>query len=234
MMRLDKYLAHCRLATRSEAKKKIRAGKVSVNGTVIKNTDYQVDENSDKIILEGQKTSYASHTYIMLNKPQGVITATKSDHKRTIFDCLDFKSEGLFPVGRLDKDTEGLLLITDDGELTHLLLSPKHHVDKTYYVETAGSLNENHLKKIEEGIWINDEEKCMPASVEIIDDHAIYLTIQEGKYHQVKRMMHACDTEVTFLKRIRIGSLILDESLSPGEYRTLSEAEIDELMKLKK
>ncbi len=234
MMRLDKYLAHCKLATRSEAKKLIRSEKVSVNGTIIRNADFQIDENKDHVMLVDQLVSYSAHTYIMLNKPQGVITATKSEHKKTIFDCLDFNSKGLFPVGRLDKDTEGLLLITDDGDLTHQLLSPKHHVDKTYYVEIEKPLNEKHVKMIREGIWINDEEKCMPAEVQVINDFSLYLTIQEGKYHQVKRMMHACDSEVTFLKRIKMGPLVLDEKLKVGEYRLLSESEIKMLLALKK
>lgn len=231
MMRLDKFLAHANLGTRREVKKIIRSGWVSVNNTIIKNDDFKIDENKDIVYVDGNQINYQQFYYVMLNKPNGYVSATIDDRYPSVLDLIyeDFALD-LFPVGRLDLDTEGLLLLSNDGTLSHELLSPKKHVDKEYYVEVEKVYDDNDVMKLEAGIAINDEETCKEAKVKRIDDNKMYLIIQEGKYHQIKRMMHAIDNEVTYLKRIRMGSLVLDEELALGEYRMLTE---DELRKLK-
>lgn len=226
-MRLDKFLAHSNIGTRKEVKKIIRSGRVKVNDKIIKNDDYKINEDKDSIYLDGELISYQQFYYVMLNKPQGYVSATIDDRYPTVLDCIyeDYAFD-LFPVGRLDIDTEGLLLLTNDGGLAHDLLSPKKHVDKVYYVELEKTYSQKDIEKLEKGIAINDEEVCKEAKVDRIDESRMFLTIQEGKFHQVKRMMHAIENEVTFLKRVQMGSLKLDETLSVGEYRELSEEEI--------
>lgn len=226
-MRLDKFLAHSNIGTRKEVKKIIRSGRVKVNDNIIKNDDYKINEDKDSIYLDGELISYQQFYYVMLNKPQGYVSATIDDRYPTVLDCIyeDYAFD-LFPVGRLDIDTEGLLLLTNDGGLAHDLLSPKKHVDKVYYVELEKTYSQKDIEKLEKGIAINDEEVCKEAKVDRIDESRMFLTIQEGKFHQVKRMMHAIENEVTFLKRVQMGSLKLDETLSVGEYRELSEEEI--------
>lgn len=226
-MRLDKFLAHSNIGTRKEVKKIIRSGRIKVNDKIIKNDDYKINEDKDSIYLDGELISYQQFYYVMLNKPQGYVSATIDDRYPTVLDCIyeDYAFD-LFPVGRLDIDTEGLLLLTNDGGLAHDLLSPKKHVDKVYYVELEKTYSQKDIEKLEKGIAINDEEVCKEAKVDRIDESRMFLTIQEGKFHQVKRMMHAIENEVTFLKRVQMGSLKLDETLSVGEYRELSEEEI--------
>ena len=169
----------------------------------------------------------------MLHKPQGVVTATQDNHDKTVMDLLDssIRRKNLFPVGRLDKDTEGLLLITNDGDLAHMLLSPKRHVDKTYLVHLEKSIDDDVLQKLENGVDIGEEKLTLPAKAEKISDKSIYLTIHEGKFHQVKRMLKAVDNEVVYLKRVTFGSLKLDESLETGAYRALTEEETRNLQK---
>lgn len=227
MMRLDKFLAHANLGTRKEVKKIIRSGWVSVNDIVVKNDDFKIDENKDIICLDGNQINYQQFYYVMLHKPTGYVSATIDDRYPSVLDLVyeDFALD-LFPVGRLDLDTEGLLLLTNDGALSHELLSPKKHVDKEYYVEVEKDYDNNDIIKLEAGIAINDDEICKEAKVKRIDNHKMYLIIQEGKYHQIKRMMHAIDNEVTYLKRIRMGSLVLDAALAIGEYRMLNDEEL--------
>lgn len=237
MMRLDKYLAEMGVGTRQEVKKQIRQGKAAVNGTVVKAADTKIDETSDEVTICGRNISYVSYEYYMLNKPGGVVSATEERRDTTVIDLIkDKKRKDLFPVGRLDKDTEGLLLITNDGDLAHRLLAPKKHVDKVYYAKIDGMVTEEDVKRFAEGIDIGAEEEEMtrPAKLDIMrsaEESEIRLTIHEGKFHQVKRMFLAVGKEVTYLKRERMGTLCLDENLKPGEYRLLTEEEIENVRK---
>lgn len=236
MMRLDKYLADMGEGTRQEVKKYIRRGSVTVNGELVRSPERKVDER-DQICLDGREVSYAAEEYFMLNKPAGVVSATEDKRDRTVLDLIQYKKrKDLFPVGRLDKDTEGLLLITNDGALSHRLLSPRHHVDKTYYVEVQGYVTEETRAAFQRGVNIGTEEEplvTMPARLEILEAgqslSRVRLTIREGKFHQVKRMFLSQGMEVSYLKRESMGSLRLDDSLAPGEYRPLTEHEIKRL-----
>lgn len=236
-MRLDKYLAEMGVGTRQEVKKQIRQGKAAVNGTVVKAAATKIDETSDEVTICGRNISYVSYEYYMLNKPGGVVSATEDRRDTTVIDLIkDKKRKDLFPVGRLDKDTEGLLLITNDGDLAHRLLAPKKHVDKVYYAKIDGMVTEEDVKRFAEGIDIGAEEEEMtrPAKLDIMksaEESEIRLTIHEGKFHQVKRMFLAVGKEVTYLKRERMGTLCLDENLKPGEYRLLTEEEIENVRK---
>ena len=236
-MRLDKYLAEMGVGTRQEVKKQIRQGKAAVNGTVVKAADTKIDETSDEVTICGRNISYVSYEYYMLNKPAGVVSATEDRRDTTVIDLIkEKKRKDLFPVGRLDKDTEGLLLITNDGDLAHRLLAPKKHVDKVYYAKIDGMVTEEDVKRFAEGIDIGAEEEEMtrPAKLDIMrsaEESEIRLTIHEGKFHQVKRMVLAVGKEVTYLKRERMGTLCLDENLKPGEYRLLTEEEIENVRK---
>lgn len=236
-MRLDKYLAEMGVGTRQEVKKQIRQGKAAVNGTVVKAADTKIDETSDEVTISGRNISYVSYEYYMLNKPAGVVSATEDRRDTTVIDLIkEKKRKDLFPVGRLDKDTEGLLLITNDGDLAHRLLAPKKHVDKVYYAKIDGMVTEEDVKRFAEGINIGAEEEEMtrPAKLDIMksaEESEIRLTIHEGKFHQVKRMFLAVGKEVTYLKRERMGTLCLDENLKPGEYRLLTEEEIENVRK---
>lgn len=239
MIRLDKYLADMGCGTRQEVKKLIRQGRVSVDSETVQKPEMKINEPRQIVCVDGKEIGYEVYEYYMLNKPAGVISATEDKHTETVVDLIkDKKRKDLFPVGRLDKDTEGLLLITNDGALAHRLLSPKKHVDKCYYAKVAGFVTEDDKRKFSEGVNIGTEEApemAMPAKLEIIstdkraDISEIRLTIQEGKFHQVKRMFQAVDKEVVYLKRERMGTLVLDEALIPGDYRPLTEKEIKNL-----
>ena len=225
-MRIDKYLSHSGFGTRKEVKKLIRSGFVSVNGVIIKNDDAKIDESIDVIMVDGEVVNYQKDVYLMMNKPAGYISATEDLHEPTVMDLfVQYEGKDIFPVGRLDKDTEGFLLLSNDGDLAHRLLSPKHHVEKEYYVELDHDFDESFVSLIEEGISIGDEV-CAPAKVCNIQGNTLHLILTEGKFHQVKRMMVACENEVTYLKRLRMGNLWLDESLESGEYRPLTEEEL--------
>lgn len=230
MIRLDKLLAHSGYGSRKEVKELIRKGQVSVNEVVIKDDDFKVDEVNDEVIVEGIIVDYQKFIYIMMNKPDGVLSATYDPKDPIVLDLIeDTPTRGLFPVGRLDKDSEGLLLITNDGKLAHELLSPKKHVDKVYYIEYEGELVSDVKERFKEGIILEDNYKCLPASIELLNDNKAYVTISEGKFHQVKRMINMCNGEVTYLKRIKFGPLELDNYLKEGEYRFLSNLELDSL-----
>ena len=230
MIRLDKLLAHSGYGSRKEVKELIRKGQVSVNEVVIKDDDFKVDEVNDEVIVEGIIVDYQKFIYIMMNKPDGVLSATYDPKDPIVLDLIeDTPTRGLFPVGRLDKDSEGLLLITNDGKLAHELLSPKKHVDKVYYIEYDGELVSDVKERFKEGIILEDNYKCLPASIELLNNNKAYVTISEGKFHQVKRMINMCNGEVTYLKRIKFGPLELDNSLKEGEYRFLSNLELDSL-----
>lgn len=226
-MRLDKFLCDTAGLTRTEAKNAVKKGQIAVNGQVQKAADFKVKENTDTVTFQGRPLSYAAFHYYILHKPAGVITATEDKKESTVMDILrEEKVKNLFPVGRLDKDTEGLLLITDDGELAHNLLSPKKHVDKEYLVKVRDSISEEDCRKLSEGVDIGDEKPTAPAKVERVAEKEILLTIREGRFHQVKRMLQAVGNEVLYLKRLSMGSLRLPKDLEKGAYRPLSEEEI--------
>lgn len=230
-MRLDKFLCDTAGFTRTEAKNAVKKGQIAVNGQVQKAADFKVEENTDTVTFQGRPLSYAAFHYYILHKPAGVITATEDKKESTVMDILrEEKVKNLFPVGRLDKDTEGLLLITDDGELAHNLLSPKKHVDKEYLVKVRDSISEDDCRKLSEGVDIGDEKPTAPAKVERVAEKEILLTIREGRFHQVKRMLQAVGNEVLYLKRLSMGSLRLPKDLEKGAYRPLSE---DEIYKIK-
>jgi 16S rRNA pseudouridine516 synthase len=232
-MRLDKYLAQMSVGSRSEVKQMIRKGQVCINGQTAKKPESKVELAGDVITVNGTEISYAEEEYIMLHKPAGVVSATKDDREKTVIDLIGGKKrKDLFPVGRLDKDTEGLLLLTSDGVLAHKLLAPKKHVDKTYYARIQGNVTEEDVQAFKEGLDIGEEKLTMPARLEILDADKIseiLVTIQEGKFHQVKRMFEAVDKKVIYLKRLSMGTLLLDEGLKPGEYRKLTKDEIESL-----
>ena len=230
ILRLDKMLAHCGYGSRKEVKSYIRKGEVIVNGEIIRDDDYKVDSDKDEVIVFDESVNYHELVYIMLNKPDGVVSATYDPHKETVIDLVnEYASYKVFPVGRLDIDTTGLLLITNDGMLCHQLLAPKSHVDKKYYVEFSGDFKDEYYKAFENGITLDDGYVTLPGKIEIQGENKAIVTIHEGKFHQVKRMFLALDMKVTYLKRISFGSLLLDENLKEGEYRLLSEEEISML-----
>ena len=232
-MRLDKYLAQMSMGTRSEVKKFIKSGRVFVNGAPASGPEQKVTEEDD-VELDGEKVSYERYVYYMLNKPQGVVSATKDNTCRTVLSLItDSTKKDLFPVGRLDKDTEGLLLVTNDGELAHRLLSPKKHVDKCYFTRVTGQIHEEDIHRFKEGLDIGDEKKTLPADLEILSSGEISeakVTICEGRYHQVKRMFEAIGCKVIYLKRLSMGSLTLDPALEKGAFRKLTEEEIAALL----
>lgn len=235
-MRLDKFISSTTTLSRAEAKKIIKKG-ILINDKLIKSPDYKVDEFNDQVIVDGNRLVYQKYVYIMMNKPKDTVSATEDAIEKTVVDILkeEDRIHKVFPVGRLDKDTEGLMLLTNDGELAHRLISPKKDVVKKYYVEVSGELKEEHIPIVEDGVTLEDGYKCKPARLEILESSEdksranIYIT--EGKFHQVKRMMKSLGTTVTYLKRLSIGELLLDENLVLGEYRYLTNEELDKLIK---
>ncbi|MFC4809082.1 pseudouridine synthase [Paenibacillus sp. GCM10023250] len=239
-MRLDKLLANMGFGTRSEVKRAVKQGRVTVNGAVVKDFGMTLDPESSDVRFDGEAVVYRETIYVMLNKPQGVVSATEDARDRTVIDLLDPEDRILqpFPVGRLDKDTEGLLLLTNDGKLAHELLSPRKHVPKTYEALVRGDVDAEDQAAFKQGVTLEDGYETMPAELTIGDKEArpegihsrILLTIREGKFHQVKRMFEAVGKQVVYLKRVSMGPLRLDETLKLGEYRPLTEAELDALL----
>ena len=228
MIRLDKYLCEMEAGTRSEVKAFIKKGRVTVNGETAKAPEQKVDETRDTVTLDGHSFSYQKFFYYMLHKPAGVVTAVRDHHDQTVLDLLvDAPGKDLSPVGRLDKDTEGLLLITNDGALSHRLLSPVKHVPKTYLVHTKRPVTSQMCEKLEAGVEIGDETPTAPAKAKLLSDTdcGLLLTITEGRFHQVKRMLQAVGNEVVYLKRLSMGTLVLDETLPKGSWRALTEEE---------
>lgn len=234
MMRLDKFLSEMGVGTRSEVKAYLKKGQVTLNGEIVKKPEVKIDENNDKVCYLGQVLSYEAVQYFLLNKPAGCVTATRDHLSDTVMSFLpENRRDDLFPVGRLDKDTEGLLLITNDGQLAHELLSPRKHVDKTYFAVIDGEVREEHKQLFQDGLNIGDEDLTLPAKLNILksgETSEIELTIHEGRFHQVKRMFEAIGTKVTYLKRISMGPLTLG-NLQPGEVRVLTDEELDALRK---
>lgn len=234
-MRLDKFLADMEFGSRKEVKQVIKKGRVKVNGVVCKSDKTQVNEHLDQISVDDEAVIYQSQFYYILHKPQGVISATVDNFDETVVDLLDDEvfREDLFPVGRLDKDTEGLLILTNDGALAHRLLSPKKHVEKAYYAKVAGQMVPEDIEAFKTGLMIDQNELCLPAELTILsydlilDESEIELILHEGKFHQVKRMVQAVGKEVTYLKRIRMGKLVLPSDLALGEYRELTTEELE-------
>ena len=236
MIRLDKYLADMGVGTRQEVKKYMKQGRVAVDGEIVKKPETKVDTDKSVVSFDGREVAYAEYEYYMLNKPAGVISATEDTRCETVVDLIESKKrKDLFPVGRLDKDTEGLLLITNDGALAHRLLSPKKHVDKCYFARIQGKVTEEDVTAFAKGINIGtaeEEEWTMPGKLVIVKSDEvseIRLTIQEGKFHQVKRMFQAVEKEVIYLKRETMGTMVLDETLKPGDYRELTDEELKNL-----
>lgn len=235
-MRLDKFISTTTTLSRAEAKKIIKKG-ILINDILIKSPDYKVDEFNDQVIVNGNRLVYRKYVYIMMNKPKNTVSATEDAIERTVVDILrdEDRIYKVFPVGRLDKDTEGLMLLTNDGELAHKLISPKKDVVKKYYVEVSGELKNEHLQIVKEGLTLEDGYRCKPARLEILDssegNSKANIFITEGKFHQVKRMMKSLGTTVTYLKRLSIGNLKLDENLKLGEYRYLTDDELNKLTK---
>lgn len=239
-IRLDKYLTEMNKGSRSQIKEAAKKGRIQVNGQTEKKTDRKIDPQADQVLLDGKPVAYHAYEYYMLNKPQGVVSATEDRIHKTVIDLLGGEiRRDLFPVGRLDIDTEGLLLLTNDGELAHQLLSPKKHVDKQYYARVAGTLPPDSKEQMAAGMTLSDGTQVMPGELSILtpvcecgevsSETEILLTIREGKFHQVKRMFEALGCQVVFLKRLSMGSLRLDESLRPGEFRKLTEEELEGL-----
>lgn len=257
MIRLDKYLADMKIGTRSEAKEYIRKRKVRVDGEIVNSPETKIDMDSQTVTVDGKTVGYVSKEYYMLNKPAGVLTATMDKKAQTVLDLIDSARKDLFPVGRLDKDTEGLLLITNDGRLAHELLSPKKHVDKVYYARVQGKMSEKEINAFAAGLKVDERLTAMPAKLEVLGvaesaeteceayiagtvtekeaDNIIsevLVTVHEGKFHQVKRMFLSVGSEVLYLKRLSMGTLKLDENLAAGQYRALTETELKELFEL--
>ena len=232
MERIDKILSNLGYGTRKDLKNIVKNGMVQVNGITIKDSAMKVDPEKDKIVINGEEIFYREFIYLMMNKPAGVISATFDNNDETVIDLLEVEHQVFepFPVGRLDKDTVGLLLLTNDGDLNHRLISPKWKVDKVYFAKINQKVTEEDIEKFKHGITLDDGYRCKEAILEIQkaseEGSEIVLTIQEGKFHQVKRMFEAVGKKVTYLKRIEFGTLPLDEDLEEGEYRELTEEEI--------
>ena len=236
-MRLDKFLVACAVGSRTEVKNYLKAGRVTVNGKKEKSAKLQINEETDEICFDGEKLDYEEFVYYMMNKPQGIISATEDPKHKTVLDLLDdyARAKEVFPVGRLDIDTHGLLLLTNDGKLAHALLSPKRHVDKTYLAQINGIMTDADVETFSQGIPLKDFT-CQPAKLELVSidrekkQSLVRVTIAEGKFHQVKRMVAYCGKEVVDLQRLTMGTLTLDEDLKRGEWRRLSKEELEALL----
>lgn len=229
-IRLDKYLADISVGTRAQVKEFIRAGRIKVNNVTVKDSSIKIDTENNQVLFDNMPVLYIDYEYYMLNKPAGIITAVSDQKEQTVMSLIQSARKDIFPVGRLDRDTVGLLLLTNNGELAHRLLSPKQHVDKKYYVELDDCLTQEMCQKIREGVFIEKNLISRPAELEILENVSgsvkVYLTIHEGRFHQVKKMFAAVQRKVTFLKRVEFGPLKLDENLEYGEYRKLNEKEL--------
>ena len=228
-MRLDKFLSMMGCCSRADAKRIVRRGGISINGMAAKNADTPIDPEVDRIVFEGRHVPYRKYVYIMMNKPEGVVSATEDGRDRTVLDLLppEARRAGLFPCGRLDKNTLGLVLLTDNGELGHRLLAPKSHVTKVYRFQSKFPITSSDAARFENGLVLEDGYETLPAKIELEDGGSSgYITLTEGKYHQIKRMLESLDNRITYLERVRFGPLSLDSSLARGEWRYLNDTEI--------
>lgn len=228
MMRLDRFVADTSGLTRSQAAKVIRSGEVRINGTAVRKPDQKIDEDRDQIEVSGEPCVYRRFRYFLLDKPTGVITASRDSRQETVLDLFsqEIRKQGIFPVGRLDKDTSGLLLLTNDGEFAHRVISPRSGISKVYHARVDGVLSPEDAERFREGLVLADGTRCLPAELEILNDGECLVTVQEGKYHQVRRMLAATENPVLTLRRLSIGPLKLDPALRPGQYRELTESEL--------
>ena len=236
LLRLDRILSETGLYTRREAKMLVQCGRVTADGQIVSRPDEKLDPETNVICVDGKPVVYQKYVYLMMNKPAGFVSAREDARDRAVTELLKapYSGRGLFPAGRLDKDSEGLLLLTDDGAFCHNVISPKKHVEKTYYVETEGALTEADVQAFKKGITLKDGTACLPGKLEILESgekSSAHVVITEGKYHQVKRMLASLGKPVVILKRLSIGGLPLDNALKPGEYRELSLAELDKIFK---
>lgn len=232
MERIDKILSHIGVATRTECKKLVRDGAVTVNGVRVRSSSEKADPERDEITVYGEKIRWREFVYFMMNKPDGVVSATEDNKYQTVVDLLSPEDAHFmpYPVGRLDRDTVGLVILTNNGELAHRIISPKNHIPKTYIAKISGEVTDYHVSEFEKGVTLDDGYVTMPGKLEILDDF-VRITIHEGKFHQIKRMFEAYGLSVTYLKRISIGGILLDETLPEGEYRELTSEEIKILKK---
>ncbi len=227
-MRLDRFVSQCTALTRSQAVKAIREGRISVNGMIVKKPDQQVEEQGAEVQLDGNICRYQQYCYYILNKPSGILTASRDRNQKTVLDLFpsEIRKRGIFPVGRLDKDTSGLLLLTNDGPFAHRILSPKSGIKKRYYATVEGRLLEEDVQKFRAGLVLRDGSVCLPADLEILGPGEAFVTVQEGKYHQVRRMLAAVECPVLSLRRLSIGNLQLDEGQEEGEWREIFEKDL--------
>ena len=235
IMRLDKLLSECGVASRKEIRQLIRSGRVTVDGAAAASPELKLDPYKALVCLDGIKIEYAKYHYYMLNKPAGVLSATDDGRQKTVLDLVtpEMRKMGLFPVGRLDKDTTGLLLLTNDGDFAHRVISPKSGIVKVYHARTEVPVDEADVAAFAEGLTLGDGTKCLPAGLKPLTDGSCLVEVMEGKYHQVKRMLASRGKPVTELKRLSIGGLKLDESLLPGDFRALEQNELCSVMNKK-
>lgn len=234
-MRLDKLLSECGVASRKEIRQLIRSGRVSVDGAAAASPEMKLDPYKALVCLDGTKIEYAKYHYYMMNKPAGVLSATDDGRQKTVMDLVtpEMRKIGLFPVGRLDKDTTGLLILTNDGEFAHRVISPRSGIVKVYHARTEAPVDEADITAFKEGLTLGDGTKCLPAGLKLLPDGSCLVEVMEGKYHQVKRMLSSRGKPVTELKRLSIGGLKLDKALLPGGFRALEENELCSVMKKK-
>lgn len=235
VMRLDKFFSSQNLASRKEIKGLIKNGLITVNGSVKLKADQKIDTEKDEICFQGKRISYKQYIYIMLNKPEGVVSATNDREHQTVLDLVppELYRPGLFPAGRLDKDTTGFLLLTDDGEMAHRILAPKSHIEKTYEARIRGSITEEEIAVFAEGVTLKDGFTCLPARMRILEEGEeplVEIVLWEGKYHQIKRMIAAVGGRVLELKRVKMGGLRLDENLLPGECREILHKDVERFL----
>ena len=234
-MRLDKLLSECGVASRKEIRQLIRSGRVSVDGAAAASPEMKLDPYKALVCLDGTKIEYAKYHYYMMNKPAGVLSATDDGRQKTVLDLVtpEMRKIGLFPVGRLDKDTTGLLILTNDGGFAHRVISPRSGIVKVYHARTEAPVDEADITAFKEGLTLGDGTKCLPAGLKLLPDGSCLVEVMEGKYHQVKRMLSSRGKPVTGLKRLSIGGLKLDKALLPGDFRALEENELCSVMKKK-
>ena len=218
-IRLDKYLSVACGVSRTDAKKAVRSGKVLVDNKLAKTAEMKLSPDKSEVLYDGKRVEYKKYIYILMNKPSGILSASNDKRAKTVVDIIpsELKRDGLFPVGRLDKTTTGLLIITNDGDFAHRVISPKSQIEKCYYVELDGALSENAKRQVEQGAVLADGTKCLPAKIEPVSENCLYITICEGKYHQIKRMFGTVDLGVNKLHRVSIGRLVLPQTLEEGK-----------------
>lgn len=227
-MRLDRFLSVTGTVSRSDAKRAVRGGQITVNGHGVKSSNTEIDPENDVICYLGKRITYRKYTYVMLNKPDGYVSATEDPREKTVLDLLpdDLRRIGLFPCGRLDKHTLGLMLLTDNGELAHRLLAPKRHVTKEYFFRSRGPISESEAEMFRQGLVLDDGYETKPAEIKLLDDRSSgVITLVEGKYHQIKRMLEALDNKIVYLERIRFGNLRIEDAPTRGEWRFLTDEE---------